>query len=110
MHTPSIPMRLTLLAFCCSIGSPAWTATAAASQQEGPMVLGETDISADKADPHALPPVYAGGQVARGGQLGVLGNADVMDVPFTMTSYTEQLIEDQQAEDIGDVLLNDASV
>ncbi|KPY05243.1 TonB-dependent siderophore receptor, partial [Pseudomonas amygdali pv. mori] len=110
MHTPSIPMRLTLLAFCCSIGSPAWAATAAASQQEGPMVLGETDISADKADPHALPPVYAGGQVARGGQLGVLGNADVMDVPFTMTSYTEQLIEDQQAEDIGDVLLNDASV
>ncbi|KPC56789.1 TonB-dependent siderophore receptor [Pseudomonas amygdali pv. morsprunorum] len=110
MHIPSIPMRLTLLAFCCSIGSPAWAATAAASQQEGPMVLGETDISADKADPHALPPVYAGGQVARGGQLGVLGNADVMDVPFTMTSYTEQLIEDQQAEDIGDVLLNDASV
>ncbi|AHG41668.1 TonB-denpendent receptor [Pseudomonas syringae CC1557] len=110
MHTPSFPMRLTLLAFCCSIGSPAWAATAAASQQDGPMVLGETDISADKADPHALPPVYAGGQVARGGQLGVLGNADIMDVPFTMTSYTEQLIEDQQAEDVGDVLFNDSSV
>ncbi|PBK47864.1 TonB-dependent receptor, partial [Pseudomonas syringae pv. actinidiae] len=110
MHTSSIPMRLTLLAFCCSMGSPAWAATVAASQQDGPMVLGETDISANKADPHALPPVYAGGQVARGGQLGVLGNADIMDVPFTMTSYTEQLIEDQQAEDIGDVLLNDASV
>ncbi|MFP3526467.1 TonB-dependent receptor plug domain-containing protein, partial [Pantoea sp. SIMBA_072] len=26
------------------------------------------------------------------------------------TSYTSQLIEDQQAEDIGDVLLNDPSV
>src|SRR5690606_26290511 len=51
-----------------------------------------------------------GGQVARGGQMGVLGNQDIMDVPFTMTSYTAQLIEDQQAEDIGDVLLNDPSV
>ncbi|EPM81600.1 TonB-dependent siderophore receptor, partial [Pseudomonas syringae pv. actinidiae ICMP 18886] len=53
MHTSSIPMRLTLLAFCCSMGSPAWAATVAASQQDGPMVLGETDISANKADPHA---------------------------------------------------------
>ncbi|EPN75272.1 TonB-dependent siderophore receptor, partial [Pseudomonas syringae pv. actinidiae ICMP 19101] len=51
MHTSSIPMRLTLLAFCCSMGSPAWAATVAASQQDGPMVLGETDISANKADP-----------------------------------------------------------
>ncbi|MCQ2989091.1 TonB-dependent siderophore receptor [Pseudomonas tremae] len=110
MHTPSFPMRLTLLAFCCSVGSPAWAASATASPQSGPMVLGETDISADKTAPHDLPPVYAGGQVARGGQLGVLGNADLMDVPFTMSSYTEQLIEDQQAEDVGDVLFNDASV
>ncbi|MCF5744681.1 MULTISPECIES: TonB-dependent receptor [Pseudomonas syringae group] len=110
MHTPSFPMRLTLLAFCCSVGSPAWAASATASPQSGPMVLGETDISAHKTAPHDLPPVYAGGQVARGGQLGVLGNADLMDVPFTMSSYTEQLIEDQQAEDVGDVLFNDASV
>ncbi|WP_455915088.1 TonB-dependent receptor plug domain-containing protein, partial [Pseudomonas syringae] len=45
-----------------------------------------------------------------GGQMGVLGNQDNMNVPFTMTSYTSQLIEDQQAEDVGDVLLNDPSV
>jgi iron complex outermembrane receptor protein len=33
-----------------------------------------------------------------------------MDVPFVMTSYTSKLIEDQQAETVGDVLANDPSV
>ncbi|WP_240350522.1 Plug domain-containing protein, partial [Pseudomonas viridiflava] len=97
-------------AFGCSLGLPVWAATDTSASSGGPMVLGETAISADKIAPQALPPVYAGGQVARGGQLGVLGSSDIMDVPFSMTSYTEQLIEDQQAEDIGDVLLNDAPV
>lgn len=110
MHTSPFPLRLTLIAFGCSLGLPVWAATDTSASSGGPMVLGETAISADKVAPQALPPVYAGGQVARGGQLGVLGSSDIMDVPFSMTSYTEQLIEDQQAEDIGDVLLNDASV
>ncbi|UXZ98398.1 TonB-dependent siderophore receptor [Pseudomonas phytophila] len=104
-----VPYRLTLLALCCSLSFPLLAAEATTTQS-GTVVLGETDINAQKTDEHALPPVYAGGQVARGGQLGVLGNADIMDVPFTMSSYTEQLIEDQQAEDIGDVLANDSSV
>lgn len=57
-----------------------------------------------------LPDAYAGGQVARGGQLGMLGNTDVMDAPFNISSYTAQLIEDQQASTIAAVLLNDPSV
>lgn len=57
-----------------------------------------------------LPPVYAGGQVARGGRLGMLGNRDVLDTPFNITSYTAQVIEDQQARTLADVLANDASV
>ncbi|MGV6397982.1 TonB-dependent receptor [Pseudomonas caspiana] len=105
-----VPYRLTLLALCCSLSFPLLAATPSTETQSGALVLGETDINAQKADEHALPPVFSGGQVARGGQLGVLGNADIMDVPFTMSSYTEQLIEDQQAEDIGDVLANDSSV
>lgn len=56
------------------------------------------------------PPPYAGGLVARGGQAGVLGNMDYMDMPFTQTSYTAKLIENQQARTLGDVLKNDASV
>ncbi|MNK19288.1 Ferrichrome receptor FcuA precursor [compost metagenome] len=57
-----------------------------------------------------LPPVYPGGQVARGGRLGLLGNRDDMDTPFSATQYTSKLIEDQQAQNIGDVLVNDPSV
>ncbi|WLH53828.1 TonB-dependent receptor [Pseudomonas tolaasii] len=112
----SVPFRPTLLALCCSLGLSAHAATPATPQdantrQDGnTLELGATNINADAPAPNALPPVYAGGQVARGGQLGVLGNQDIMDVPFSMSSYTEKLIRDQQAENIGDVLLNDSSV
>lgn len=58
----------------------------------------------------ALPATYAGGQVARGGRLGLLGNRDLLDTPFSATHYTAQLVEDQQAQTIGDVLVNDPSV
>jgi iron complex outermembrane receptor protein len=57
-----------------------------------------------------LPPPYAGGQVATGGQLGVLGNRSVMDTPFNQTSYTAKKAEDQQAKTVRDVLIDDPSV
>lgn len=53
---------------------------------------------------------YAGGQVARGGRVGMLGERDVMDTPFNLSSYTSELIQNQQANSIADVLANDASV
>ena len=112
----AVPFRPTLLALCCSLSLTAHAATPETTQdannsQDGKALeLGATTISADAPTPNALPPVYAGGQVARGGQLGVLGNQDIMDVPFSMSSYTEKLIRDQQAENVGDVLLNDSSV
>lgn len=62
------------------------------------------------ARPGALPPTYAGGQVARGGQVGLLGNKDFMDTPFNITSYTAKKIEDQQAVTVADVVTNDPSV
>jgi len=111
---PSLPFRPTLLALCCSLSLAAHAATplqdADNRSDSKPLELGATRIDADAPAPNALPPVYAGGQVARGGQLGVLGNQDIMDVPFSMSSYTEKLIRDQQAQTVGDVLLNDASV
>lgn len=58
----------------------------------------------------ALPAPYAGGQVASGGGLGLLGNRGVMDAPFNQTSYTAELIQNQQARTIRDVLINDPSV
>lgn len=53
---------------------------------------------------------YAGGQVARGGRVGLLGTRDVMDTPFSTTAYTSELIQDQQARSIADVVQNDPSV
>ncbi|MCY1274939.1 Ferrichrome receptor FcuA [compost metagenome] len=54
-----------------------------------------------------LPPAYAGGQVATGGRLGILGNRDFMETPFNQTSYTAELMENQQTRHIADVLGND---
>jgi iron complex outermembrane recepter protein len=55
-------------------------------------------------------PVYAGGQVASGGRVGLLGNKPVMDTPYSMTSYTQELIQNQQATTVADVVANDPSV
>ncbi|RJF74385.1 TonB-dependent receptor [Rhodopseudomonas palustris] len=55
-------------------------------------------------------PAYAGGQVAQGSTLGLLGSTSVMNTPFSTVSYTSQLIADQQARTAADTLINDASV
>ncbi len=52
---------------------------------------------------------YAGGQVTRSGRFGLLGNKDIFDTPFSISSYTAELIENQQARTVGDVVRNDAS-
>lgn len=107
-HPLAVPFRPALLAMCCSLSVTAQAAPPSTSDTV--LELGATRINAEAPAPTALPPEFAGGQVARGGQLGVLGNQDIMDVPFSMSSYTEKLIRDQQAETVGDVLLNDSSV
>ncbi|WP_457488658.1 TonB-dependent receptor plug domain-containing protein, partial [Tardiphaga sp. P5_C10] len=55
-------------------------------------------------------PAYAGGQVATGGTLGLLGSTSVMNTPFSTVNYTSELIENQQARSAADTLINDASV
>lgn len=67
-------------------------------------------VTATSAASGELPKPYAGGQVARGGGVGLLGNVDVMETPFNITHYTSQLIADQQAVTVLDVLQNDPSV
>ena len=57
-----------------------------------------------------LPPAYAGGQIARGGSLGLMGNTDVVDSPFSQTSFTAELIQNSQAQTLGDVLEASPSV
>jgi iron complex outermembrane receptor protein len=60
--------------------------------------------------PGALPPAYAGGQVARGARAGLLGDKDFLETPFNSIALTAQAIEDQQARSIGDVVTADPSV
>ncbi|WP_114968827.1 TonB-dependent receptor [Rhodoferax ferrireducens] len=67
------------------------------------------NASAD-ASAQGLSPVYPGGQVARGGRAGILGTKDNQDTPFSITSYTNELIQDRLARSVGDVLQNDPTV
>lgn len=80
-----------------------------AADASAPETLGEVEVKS-AVDSSALAKPYAGGQVAKGGSLGVLGNQDVMDVPFSTVNYTSELIQNQQARSVADVVVNDASV
>lgn len=81
------------------------------SEKDGTETLEEIKVNASAdASAKGLMKPYAGGQVARGGRVGVLGNQDSMDTPFSINAYTNTLIQDQQAKSVGDVLLNDPSV
>jgi len=95
-------------------------ALASRSQAQSPSAAGDAvaiqtmptvtvNTSAD-ASASGLPAPYAGGQVARGGRLGMLGNVDQMNSPFSSTVYTQMLMQDQQARSVADVLQNDPTV
>ena len=102
------PTPFALAAFLlASAAAQAQTAPAADTAQALPTVV--VNASAD-ASAEGLSRAYAGGQVARGGRVGILGNVDMMDSPFGSTSYTQQFISDQQARSIGDLLQSDPAV
>ena len=84
-------------------------AAPAGSQSEATLPVVRVTANTE-ASPGELPKPYAGGQVARGGQLGMLGNTDLMDAPVSITSYTQKAIADQQARSLGDVLALDPSI
>ncbi|PVM94163.1 TonB-dependent receptor [Caulobacter endophyticus] len=77
------------------------------AQEAAPTAVEEVIVTGSQV---RLPPAYAGGQVAKGARVGLLGALDTMDAPFSVTSYTEELIRNQQALGIGDVLQNDPTV
>ena len=84
-------LRLTPIA----LAAAAFAAHAQDSTQAGtptePVATVVISASAD-ASAQGLPSAYAGGQVARGGRLGLLGNVDIMDTPFNAMNYTLSLI------------------
>lgn len=99
------PIRL-----ACAVSLLALSLATPALAQQGPAApteLGEIVVTGSQVN---LTAPAAGGQVARGGRVGLLGNLDMMDTPFSTTSYTEKLARDQQARGVGDVLQNDPTV
>ena len=76
--------------------------------------LGEVEVVGHRAE---VPPTptepatsYAGGQVARKSQLGVLGERDFMETPFNVLSFTEEHIQNRQAQTVQDLLADDPTV
>lgn len=65
-------------------------------------IMGATDLA--QGEP------YAGGQVARRGSQGLLGSRDFMETPFSMTTYTSEVVKNQQARTLGDLIASDPSV
>lgn len=102
-----VPTPFALAAFLLASAAAHAQTTPAGDAQTMPTVV--VNASAD-ASAEGLSKAYAGGQVARGGRMGILGSVDMMDSPFGSTSYTQQFIADQQARSVGDLLQSDAAV
>ncbi|MDQ8952568.1 TonB-dependent receptor [Acinetobacter rudis] len=58
----------------------------------------------------AEPQSFANGHLAKTAQLTALGDKDVIDTPFSVTTYTSKMIEDQQSSTLAAVLKNDPSI
>ena len=94
----------------CLGASLALLAAGASAQTTTGTTLQEVVVSDQAEAIGGLQKTYSGGQFARGGSLGILGITDLMNVPFSTTNYTSELIDNQQALTIADVVMNDASV
>lgn len=83
---------------------------ASASSQSQEAESKDTAIETVIVTSEKLPDVYSGGQVARGSRLGLIGNRDVMDTPFSTVNYTNEYIKNIGATRLTDVLTSDPSV
>ena len=109
---PTLTPAALAAALLFTLGAPAaWAqATASGTEPDGKTLSTVTVNASADASAQGLSPAYPGGQVARGGRAGILGTKDAMDTPFSITSYTNELIQDRHARSVGDVLQNDPTV
>lgn len=109
---PHLRLRPSALAVRLALAGLMVAGTSAGAQEQATeKTLAEITVSASAdASAEGLTPSYAGNQVARGGRVGLLGNQDIMDTPFSTTAYTSELMRDQQAKSVADVLQNDPGV
>ncbi|MGF6416794.1 iron complex outermembrane receptor protein [Stenotrophomonas sp. AN71] len=95
LHPPGMARRYRLSVLALGL-LPAFAALAESAPSTLPSVQVQEQrrITAD----------YTGGQVAAGSRVGLLGDRDFMDTPFSTVSYTESFIRDRQAKDLTDVI------
>lgn len=111
MLSLSVPLRPVTLAAAMTLHGIAALAQTPAPTADSTSTLSTVTVEASAdASAEGLAKPYAGGQVARGGRVGILGTQDVMSTPFSTTSYTSELIQNQQAKSVADVLQNDPTV
>lgn len=105
------PLALAIALGLCALAAPAAFAQDAPKDKDGdaPSQLPVVTVSAT-ADKQGLSKAYAGGQVARGGRAGILGTKDNLETPFSITAYTNELIQDRQAKSVAEVLQNDPGI
>lgn len=109
---PTSAARAVRLALAvAAVGSAAAVQAQTVAPRAGDVTtLSTVTVTASQPISVPTPPTYGGGQVATGGQMGILGNLDTMSAPFSMSSFTSKLIQDQQARTLGEVVKNDPSV
>lgn len=95
---------------CLSFAAQAQIPPPPAGEPEAATLPQVTVRASADASAEGLSPAFAGGQVARGGRAGILGTKDNLSTPFSITAYTNELIQDRQARSVGEVLQNDPSV
>lgn len=95
MHPPGMPMRYRMSALALGL-----LASFAALADTAPPTLPSVQVQEQRR----VTADYAGGQVAAGSRVGLLGDKDFMDTPFSTISYTESFIRDRQAKDLTDVI------
>jgi iron complex outermembrane recepter protein len=99
------PISIAMLGLLCASAHAQSTDGSDAKTLAPVVIQSSADASAE-----GLKPAHAGGQVATGGRVGILGSQDNLDTPFSITSYTNELIQDRQARSVGEVLQNDPGV
>jgi len=109
----AMELALTASAALCAGGAAAQTAgadPAAPGEAAAAATLPSVTVSDHRNAMDEAPPAIRGGQVGSGARMGLLGNTSIMDTPFSVTSYTTQAIENDQARSVADVVAMDPSV
>ncbi|WP_201566513.1 TonB-dependent receptor [Psychrobacter sp. JCM 18900] len=112
VSTKSLPLKSLCSVIILTTSHSAWALVDDADAQTTPNVVLDTIVVTSSADASAdgLPSAYEGGQMATGSRVGLLGNQDIMDTPFSTTSYTNEYIANQQAQSVGDLLKKDPTI